>query len=312
MRFIHLFTLTFGLLLSTNSFADILPSPQKVSAHCYAWIGPYGPPTKENKGFRMNLGFVVGRDAVAVIDSGYSGDMAKEMLKQIKQVTRLPVRYVINTNSQPHRILGNSVFKKDGAKIFAGKDAVTRMVKDGATMASSAEKILALKSGSIHEPGIADIVIEKTTELDLGGITLKVINVGKAHTPGSLIIEVAKENVIYTGDVLYSGRLLGILPSLSRVDAWIDAYNLLRSFTDAKFVPGHGNPGKLADFEHSTFKYLTSIKNHMDKAVDDGDDLQDAINKFDQSKWKSLSDFEALARRNAHTTYMEREAASFE
>ena len=58
-------------LIATSVYADTLPSPRQIASHSYAWIGPYGPPTKENRGFRMNLGFVIGDDAVAVIDGGY-------------------------------------------------------------------------------------------------------------------------------------------------------------------------------------------------------------------------------------------------
>ena len=61
-------------------------APQQVAPHSYAWIGPYGPPSEENQGFRMNLGFVVGRDAVAVIGSGYSDDMAGAMLAAIGRI----------------------------------------------------------------------------------------------------------------------------------------------------------------------------------------------------------------------------------
>lgn len=86
---------TLGLLLPAVAFSGILPSPQQVALHSYACIGPFGPPTKENQGFRMNLGFIVGSDAVAVLDSGYSNDMANTMLTQIRRITYRPVRYVM-------------------------------------------------------------------------------------------------------------------------------------------------------------------------------------------------------------------------
>ena len=72
------------LLPATADAGSLLPQPSRVSQHAWAWIGPYGPPTKENGGFRMNMGFVVGKDRVVVIDSGYSAEMASSMIEQIR------------------------------------------------------------------------------------------------------------------------------------------------------------------------------------------------------------------------------------
>lgn len=311
MRLITLAALTLLTSIPVASYAEILPIPRQLAPHSYAWIGPYGPPTKENRGFRMNLGFVVGKDAVAVIDSGYGDEMANAMLAQIRQITDRPVRYVINTNSQPHRILGNAAFRKHEVTVIASEAASSRMVNEGAAMASTAENILGLAPGNIHEPGPPDRGMPETTEISLGGITLVVTPVGTAHTAGSLIVEVVEDKVIFAGDVLYGGRLLAVLP-VSRVDGWIAAFDALRTYQDVLLIPGHGEPGKLADFEHSTYQYLTTIKTHMDDAIDRGLELQEAIDSLDQAPWKDLADFDALAGRNAHQTYLEREAAAFE
>lgn len=300
-----------GLTQPFVASGDVLPTLQQVAPHSYAWIGPYGPPSKENQGFRMNLGLVVGTDAVAVIDSGYGDAMAGAMLEQIRHISDRPVRYVINTNSQPHRILGNEALRRSGAEVIAAEDASARMLAEGPSMASAAEGILGLPAGSIHAPGAPDRALTETAELDLGGVTLRLIPVGTAHTEGSLIVEVAEDGVVYAGDVLYRGRLLAVLPA-SRVDGWISAFDRLREFGDVQFVPGHGAPGKLADFEEPTYRYLTTLKSHMDAAVETGTDLQEAISNLDQTPWQHLADFDSLAGRNAHQTYLEREAASFE
>lgn len=297
--------------LSGMAGAEVLPPPQQLSAHSYAWIGPYGPPTAANRGFRMNLGFVVGAEAVAIIDSGYGTAMAEAMRVQIRQITDRPIRYVINTNSQPHRILGNSTFKQAGAEIVAAAEAVDRIVGDGAAMAATAESILGAAAGSISPPGPPDRALSETTELSLGDVTLRIVPVGTAHTRGSLIVEVVEDRVVYAGDVLYGGRLLAVLP-VSRVATWLDAFDRLRAFDGVTFVPGHGEPGPLSAFEHSTSAYLDHLKKHMDAAVEQGIELQDAINALDQTPWQGLADFDALAGRNAHQTYLEREAAAFE
>jgi len=311
MRIQNLFLTLLIWFTSEHILAAELPDPVQVAPHSYAWIGPYGPPTRENRGFRMNLGFVVGDDAVAVIDSGYGDEMAGAMLEHIREITDRPVRYVINTNSQPHRILGNAAFRKHGATIIASEEAAARMLDEGAAMASAAEGTLGLAPGSIHPPGSPDRSLQKTTGISLGGITLVVTPVGTAHTAGSLVVEVVEDNVIFAGDVLYGGRLLAILP-VSRVDGWIAAYDTLRKYQDALFVPGHGEPGRLSGFEHSTYQYLTMLKERMDDAIDQGLELQSAIDRLDQTAWKDLADFDALAGRNAHQTYLERESAAFD
>lgn len=72
--------------------APILPPPTRVSEHVYAWLGPHGGPNPENRGFRMNMAFVVGADAVAVIEPGYTEPMAEEMLQHIARIASRPVK----------------------------------------------------------------------------------------------------------------------------------------------------------------------------------------------------------------------------
>jgi hypothetical protein len=89
----------------------------------------------------MLVGCVVGNDRVAVIDSGHSSEMASSMVEHIRRITDRPIAYVVNTNSQPHRILGNATFRQAGTKIVA---AVPRINGDGPALAGRAEEIPAM------------------------------------------------------------------------------------------------------------------------------------------------------------------------
>ena len=120
-----------------------------------------------------------------------------------------------------------------------------------------------------------------------------------------------QDKLVYTGDILYSGRLLSV-QSASNVKHWIAAYDRLKQFGDVVFVPGHGQPDKLSTFEFPTRTYLTLLLDHMSKMVEDGTDIQDAINSLDQSQFSKLANYEELAGRNASWTYLEREKAAFE
>lgn len=298
-------------LLARPGLADVLPPPAQVSAHAWAWIGPYEGPSQANRGFRMNLGFVVGKDAVAVIDSGYSPEMAASMLRHIRQRTPLPVRHVINTNSQPHRFLGNEVFRQAGARILAGREAAERMARDGAMMAGTAAGILGL--ASLPVPAAPDRLLGagESVELDLGGgVVLHVRHAGTTHTRGSLIAQARPDRTVFAGDILYGGRLPALIPDGS-VKGWLAAFDALRSRDLAVVVPGHGQPGPLADFEHPTRDYLARLKHHMDEAVRKGIDIESAKASFDASSWKSLANFNELNGRNAYQAYQESEAEGF-
>ncbi len=311
MNSLRLSLLLILALLAWPARADGLPAPRQVSPHVWAWIGPYDPPSRENRGFRMNLGFVVGTQAVAVIDSGYSPRMAEAMLRHIRKITPLPLRHVVNTNSQPHRFLGNAVFRQAGARIVAGREAAERMARDGATMAGAAAGILGL--ANLPVPDVPDHLLGagESANLDLGGgIALAVRHMGTAHTKGSLIVEVSPDRTVFAGDILYGGRLLAILPD-SSVKGWIAAYEQLRSVNGAAFVPGHGQPGPLADFDHPTLSYLVRLKKHMDEAVKKGNDIEKAKADFDGSAWKPLANFNELAGRNAYQAYQESETEGF-
>ncbi len=306
---------TLALLLmtwaATLAHADILPAPRQVSSHAWAWIGPYDGPTRENRGFRMNMGFVVGKDAVAVIDSGYSPDMAEAMLRQIRARSALPVRHVINTNSQPHRFLGNDVFRQAGARVLAGREAAERMAQDGAMMANAAAGILGVAGLSV--PAAPDQLLGAGESIDLdlgGGVVLRVRHAGTAHTKGSLVVEVRPDRTVFAGDILYGGRLPALIPDGS-VKGWLAAFDMLHTIEGTTFAPGHGQPGPLSDFDLPTRDYLAALKRHMDDAVKKGTDIEAAKAGFDASVWKSLANFIELNGRNAYQAYQESEAEGF-
>jgi len=318
----HFTTLLFlGLMtlnlctITTASAKGILPPPTKISEHVYAWIGPLPGPSKENNGYRMNLVFVVGSKAVAVLDTSYTEAMAEEMLAHIKKITDKPVKYAVNTNSQPHRFMGNPAFRKAKVEIIAHAKTAERMESSGGSFSSGIERILELKEGSVKIPQAPDRILnvndDKETTLDLGGVKVILKNIGPAHTPAQLAAHIPSDNIVYTGDALYGERMLSV-QSVSNTQSWLAAFEKLKAYGDVTFIPGHGHPGPLKDFDFSTRQYLSLLFTHMNKMVEEGVDVQDAINQLDQSKFSKLANFEELAGRNASWTYLEREAASFE
>jgi len=296
---------------SDKNINNILPPPQKLSEHVYAWIGPLGGPSKENQGYRMNMAFVIGNSAIAVLETGYTEAMGEAMLTHIRAISDKPVKYAINTNSQPDRFMGNPAFRRAGVTIIAHKLTAKRMAAQGANYAANIEQILELPAGSVKIPKAPDRIIESKIELDVGGVTVVLDNFGPAHTPAQLVASIPADNIVYTGDMLYAQRLLAINTE-GNIKSWLTAFDRLKQFGDVTFVPGHGQPGPLKDFDFPTREYLELLYSHMQKAVENGVDIQEAIDSLDQSRFSKLANFEDLAGRNASRAYLEQEAAAFE
>ena len=310
-KLIPLLLLIFAVCYQTVAYAAILPAPQKISAHCYAWIGPLGGPTVENHGYRMNFGFVVGDKSVLVVDTGYTIEMANEIVAHIRKITKLPIKYAVNTNSQPDRFSGNAVFKKQGAILIAHPKAVKRMDRLGSNYAAAIERILKRKKDSVKLAVLPTSLIKTQKEFDLGGLKVIVKNLGAAHTPASLIVHVAKDKVVFTSDILYRDRLLAVIED-SNVSQWIKSYKKLRQFKNHTMIPGHGQPGSLSDFDFSTLSYLELLGKHMTEQVAKDIDANTAIKSLDQSAYSNLANFDLLAGKNASWAYLQAESAAFD
>lgn len=278
----------------------------EIAPGVHVFIGDMGARTYANEGLNANTGFVVTKDGVVVIDSGSSYRVAQQIHAAIRRVTKQPVKYVINTGGQDHRWLGNGYFKQQGAIIIANKKARDDMAARGA------DEIAALKpdlkerlDGTVITLPDQSFDTEKT--LKLGGTELRIIHAFGGHTPGDSVVWLPQSRVLFAGDLVYVDRLLGVLP-FSNTKHWLASFEALEKLAPKQIVPGHGNVCDLAKARRDTKDYLMLLRSHMQAALAKGLDLQRAIDTLDQSRFKTLLNYDSLKGGNANRTYLEMEA----
>ncbi len=129
---------------------------------------------------------------------------------------------------------------------------------------------------------------------------------GGGHTPGDVVVWLPAQQVLFSGDVVYVDRLLGIFP-FSNTRHWLESFELIESLQPHRIVPGHGQVSDLSRAQADTGSYLRALRAHMAKAVADMEGLSTAIQSFDASPYMRLHNAADLHPGNASRTYLELE-----
>jgi glyoxylase-like metal-dependent hydrolase (beta-lactamase superfamily II) len=307
-RFAAFFLLQLAPSLLAAAGAATL-TPVRVADHVYAFIGDTGMRSYENEGMNANAGFIVTAQGVVVVDSGSSYRVAKAMHKAIRRVTRQPVKYVINTGGQDHRWLGNGYFRSQGAKIIASRKARADMEERGAMELAALEPVVRERLDGTKAV-YPDRLVDQEETLLLGNEEIHLLYFGGGHTPGDSVVWLPGAHILFSGDLVFVDRLLGVLP-FSNTKDWLASFEALEKLDPKTIIPGHGKVCDLPKARRDTKDYLLLLRTHMKRAIDDGVDMQTAIDTLDQSPFRHLENYELLKGGNASRTYTEIEAEAF-
>ncbi|MGV6838773.1 MAG: MBL fold metallo-hydrolase [Planktomarina sp.] len=286
--------------LSWSQALDIQPITDGV----WAFVGEKAQRSPENLANNSTHGLVVTNDGAVLMDPGGSWEGAKALDAAIQTVTDAPVKYVINTGGQDHRWLGNGYWQAKGATVIASTAAVTDH-KDRASMQMTALSFLIGDALEGTEPSYADITFEDTYTLDLGGITFEITHAAHAHTPGDSFVWVPSKDTVFTGDIVYVERILGVM-EFSSISGWVEAFEAMAATGATHVVPGHGSPTDMATATKDTYDYLVNLRTQISALIDDGGDII-AAPAVDQMDFGYLEQFDMLAGRNAQTAFQQME-----
>lgn len=250
-----------------------------------------------------NTGFVVGTDAVAVIDTFQTPAAAEALLAAISKTTPLPVRYVIDTHYHLDHVAGNSVFARAGAVVMAQQNV--RAWERSENLKFFGDKITPEQKQMVESLGLPAMVYRDGVQLDLGGRTL-VVKVMPGHTGGDSAVIVPDADVVFTGDLFWDHTLPNLIDAdTAQQIASNDAF--LKDYPKATFVPGHGEVGHGDEVRafRDYLAYLRQAVAEARKAGKSGQALTDAVLPGLKQRYGDWGYFEYFAVHNIEQTEAE-------
>jgi glyoxylase-like metal-dependent hydrolase (beta-lactamase superfamily II) len=195
--------------------------------------------------FDQNVGVILGRDGLVVIDTRASYRLADELRAELNELSRLPMVAVVNTHHHWDHTFGNARFLP--VPIWGHRRCADRVRDDGEAMRS---RVLAQAPEAAEELGEVvftppDRLLDDSATLDLGDRQIELAHIGRGHTDNDIVNQVADAAVLFAGDLLENHAAPGYGDAFP--SAWAEAVGeRLLPLVAGGVVPGHGSVGDRA------------------------------------------------------------------
>ena len=300
-----------GLALAASPLLRYVPAHAaaaqvtEVAPGVFVHQGRYEVQSPDNRGDIANASFVVGSEAVAVIDTSGSAVMGEELRDAIRTVTNKPIKYVINTHMHPDHVLGNAAFKQDDP-IFVGHYKLPRALGTRADSYVTANRqMLGAEAFAGSEIILPTLAIKEPTKLDLGDRELLLEPQSTAHTDNDLIVTDTKTDTLFLGDLLFSVHVPTIDGSIK---GWLGLLEAIGNRKAARVVPGHGPKSmKLPEALEPEQRYLAAIAEDVRRQIAEGKTLAEATKTAGFSEKDAWKLFDQYHVRNVTAAFAELE-----
>jgi glyoxylase-like metal-dependent hydrolase (beta-lactamase superfamily II) len=192
-----------------------------------------------------NIGIVVGDDFTLVVDTGLGTPNGELITREARKLSKRDQQLILTTTHfHPEHAAGQAGFPF-GTRVIRDKAQQDELEKDGQGMidlfASRSAAMGSLLAGA--KVGKADTLFDREADLDLGGVHVKLLHFGAAHTLGDEIIYVAEDSLILPGDVVQNRISPNIICATCSPRQWIAVLDEVAKLKPQKVVPDHGELG---------------------------------------------------------------------
>jgi glyoxylase-like metal-dependent hydrolase (beta-lactamase superfamily II) len=288
----------FSVVLFLFSASALAQNPdftvKRVAEGIYAAVGTDGGKAGSN------AGFIIGTNGVVVVDTFEGEGPARDLLAEIRKVTNLPIRFVVNTHYHLDHTGGNAVFAKEGATILAQRNLRGWLRTENLKFFGANPK--PEQRAMVENLVLPDMVYTHAVDIFLGTRTVQVRYMS-GHTGGDSVVSVPDANVVFTGDLMWQKHLPNLIDATT--DAWIKTLDeILAHHPTATFVSGHGDVATSQDVRDFR-EYLTALRDDVAKAQaagKSGDDLINTVVPQLEEKYGKWGFFSYFSKRNVQQT----------
>jgi glyoxylase-like metal-dependent hydrolase (beta-lactamase superfamily II) len=227
-------------------------------------------------------------------------------------VTDQPIKKVIVSHFHADHIYGLQVFEELGAEIIAPYGA-QKYIQSEAAASRLEERQFSLDPWVNENTRLIlpDTTVEKSYSFQQGGLNFTINYMGKAHSDGDLTMLVEPDKVLFSGDIIFEGRI----PFVGNADSrkWLETLTRLETEGLNALVPGHGpassNPKETISL---TRRYLAYLRKVLGEGIEELIPFDEVYAEADWSEFKDLPAFEEGNRINAYQVYLSMEAELLE
>ncbi len=248
---------------------------QELGPDVYGYISPSDP----------NCGFIVGDDAVLVVDTRATPSMAREWIDDIRKVTDKPIRYIFLTHYHAVRVMGAGAFNVDA--IFSSRGTRELVVERGqADFDSEVQRFPRLFKGVEEVRGLTVPRATFDTEMSfwLGKREVRFMHLGRGHTKGDSVCWIPDCSVLFSGDLVENRT--GIYCGDAYVREWPQTLERLKMIGAQTVVFGRGTPARTTADARNVIDahrdYLLALWSSVEKAVKGGADIRGCFQAVDR------------------------------
>lgn len=252
-----------------------------------------------------NCGFIVGTDAVAVIDTGGSQAIGESLRQAIVARTDKPIGFVINTHMHPDHVFGDGAFEADKPQFIGHKKLARGLAARAERYLDANKALMGAEAFAGTHIVLPTVGVDGRMEIDLGGRKLVLEAHPTAHTDNDVTVFDVATKTLFMGDLLFARHT----PALDgSIRGWLMLIDAMKARDVARVVPGHGPaampwPAALAPMQ----RYLTSLAGEVRAAIKAGKTLGEAAQTVGLSDRDAWELFDAFHARNVSAAFAELE-----